>query len=101
MHFQPHTMGRADTHQIRMPGILSNLLLNTSRNGASTASLGSLGQCLTTLNGCAIRCHLEHGMQGCAGASSSLLSWCETLCNMQLLSSKSMPYLPFKYQHIF
>ena len=42
-------MGREATHQTRLLKTPSNLALNTSRDGASTASLGSLCQCLTTL----------------------------------------------------
>jgi len=36
-------------HQTRLLKALSNLALNTSREGAATASVGSLCQCLTTL----------------------------------------------------
>ena len=42
-------MGRVATHQIRLPSSPSNLTLSTSRDGASTVSLGSLCQSLTTL----------------------------------------------------
>jgi len=34
-------MGRAATHQIRLPGAPSNLAMNAPRDEASTASLGS------------------------------------------------------------
>ena len=40
--FQSSTAGRAATHQIRLSRASFNLALNISRNGASTASLGSL-----------------------------------------------------------
>jgi len=39
--FQPPAMGRAATHQLRLPRAPSILALNTSRNGAPTAALGS------------------------------------------------------------
>jgi len=42
-------MGRDPFHQTRLLRVPSNLALNTAREGASTASLGNLGQCLTTL----------------------------------------------------
>ena len=47
--FQPPTMGRAATHQTGLPRAPSNVALNSSRDGAPTASLGSSFQCLTTL----------------------------------------------------
>jgi len=42
-------MGRDPSHQTRLPKALSNLTLNTSREGASTAPLSNLLQRLTTL----------------------------------------------------
>ena len=48
--FQPSAMGRAATHQIRLPRAPFNLTLNVSRDGTATASLGSLCQFLTTLS---------------------------------------------------
>jgi len=42
-------MGRDPCHQPRLLQALSNLAFNTSREGAATASLGNLGQGLTTL----------------------------------------------------
>ena len=42
-------MCRVSTHQLRLPRASSNLVLNASGDGASTASLGNLFQCLTTL----------------------------------------------------
>jgi len=42
-------MGRDTFHQTRLPKAPSNLALNTAREGAATASLGNLGQGLTTL----------------------------------------------------
>jgi len=42
-------MGRDTFHQTRLLKALSNLALNTARERAATASLGNLGQCLTTL----------------------------------------------------
>jgi len=42
-------MGRDPFHQPRVLKALSNLALNTAREGAATASLGSLGQGLTML----------------------------------------------------
>ena len=47
--FQPPTMGRNTNHQTRLPRATSSLALNASRDGASTASLGNLFQCVTTL----------------------------------------------------
>jgi len=41
-------MSRDPFHQSRVLRAPSNLVLNTSREGAATASLGSLGQCFTT-----------------------------------------------------
>ena len=43
------TMGRAVLHQISLPRAPPNLALNTSRDGASTASVGSPCQSLTSL----------------------------------------------------
>ena len=45
----PPAINRAATHQIRLPRILSNLALSALKNGASTASLVRLCQCLITL----------------------------------------------------
>jgi len=42
-------MGRDPFHQPRVLPAPSNLALSTAREGAATASLGSLGQGLTTL----------------------------------------------------
>ena len=42
-------MGRVTTPEIKLPGIISSLDLNSFRDGASTTSLGTLCQCLTTL----------------------------------------------------
>ena len=47
--FKPPAMCRVANHQTRLPRATSSLALNTSRDGASTASLGSLFQCVTTL----------------------------------------------------
>jgi len=47
----PPAMGRDTFHWTRFLKALSNLALNTSRDGASTASLGSLFQHVTTLTG--------------------------------------------------
>ena len=41
-HFQTPAMGRAATHQIRLPNAPSNLALNPSWDGASTASLSKV-----------------------------------------------------------
>jgi len=41
-------MGRDPFHQPRLLPAPSSLALNPAREGAATASLGSLGQCLTT-----------------------------------------------------
>ena len=46
--FQPPTMARDTFHQTRLLRAPSNLALNTSREGAGTASLGNLFQCLTS-----------------------------------------------------
>ena len=45
----PPAMGRDTFHQTRLLKAPANLALNTAREGAATASLGSLCQCLTTL----------------------------------------------------
>jgi len=45
----PPAMGRDPFHQTRLLKTPSNLALNTAREGAATASLGNLGQGLTTL----------------------------------------------------
>ena len=42
-------MCRVTNHQTRLPRATSSLALNASRDGASTASLGNLFQCVTTL----------------------------------------------------
>ena len=42
-------MGRVANHQTRLPRATSSLALNAFRDGASTASLGNLFQCVTTL----------------------------------------------------
>ena len=42
-------MCRIANHQTRLPRATSSLALNASRDGASTASLGNLFQCVTTL----------------------------------------------------
>ena len=38
---QPSAMGRAATQQLRLPRAPSNLALSASKDGASTASVGS------------------------------------------------------------
>ena len=43
------SMGRDTFHQTTLLKALSSLALNTAREGAVTASLGNLCQCLTTL----------------------------------------------------
>jgi len=48
--FQLSAVGRAATHQFRLPGVPSSPALNASGDGASMASLGSLCQCLATSN---------------------------------------------------
>jgi len=48
---QPRAMGRDPFHQPRLLRAPSNLALNPAREGAATASLGNLGQGLTTLTG--------------------------------------------------
>ncbi|PKU29536.1 zinc finger ccch domain-containing protein 11a [Limosa lapponica baueri] len=47
--FQPPALGRDTSHHTRVVKAPSNLALNPSRDGAATASLGNLGQGLTTL----------------------------------------------------
>jgi len=49
--FQPPAMSRDVSHQPRVLRAPSNLALSTAREGAATASLGSVGQGLTTLRG--------------------------------------------------
>jgi len=44
-------MSRDPFHQPRVLRAPSNLALNPAREGAATASLGSLGQCFTPLTG--------------------------------------------------
>jgi len=46
---KPPAIGRDPFHQTRVLKALSNLALNPAREGAATASLGNLGQGLTTL----------------------------------------------------
>ncbi|KFU85683.1 Zinc finger CCCH domain-containing protein 11A [Chaetura pelagica] len=46
---QPLCMGRDTSHQTRLLQAPSNLPFNTARDGAATASLGNLFQCVTTL----------------------------------------------------
>ena len=45
----PPAMCRVANHQTRLPRATCSLALNASRDGASTASLGNLFQCVTTL----------------------------------------------------
>ena len=47
--FQPPAMCRVTNHHTRLPRATSSLALNAFRDGASTASLGNLFQCFTTL----------------------------------------------------
>ena len=47
--FQPPAMCRVTNQQTRLPRATSSLALNAFRDGASTASLGNLFQCVTTL----------------------------------------------------
>jgi len=47
--FQPPAMCRVANHQTRLPRATSSLALSASRDGASTASLGNLFQCVTTV----------------------------------------------------
>ena len=49
--FQLPATGRAATHQLRLPRAPSSLALNTSRNGAFTASLGSSASAPTPSEG--------------------------------------------------
>ena len=48
--FQPPAMCRAANHQPRLPRATSSLALNACRDGASTASLGSLFQCPSVMS---------------------------------------------------
>jgi len=48
--FQPPAMCRVANQQTRLPRATSSLALSASRDGASTASLGNLFQCVTTLS---------------------------------------------------
>jgi len=60
----PPATGRAPFHQPRVLPAPSNLALNTARDGAATASLGSLGWGLATLTGkncCILHFHFSHG----------------------------------------
>ena len=47
-YFKPSATGRVVNHQTRLPRATSSLALSPSRDGASTASLGNLFQCVTT-----------------------------------------------------
>jgi len=49
IYFHPYALGRDCFPQPRVLRAPSNLALSTAREGPSTASLGSLGQGLTTL----------------------------------------------------
>jgi len=40
--FQPPAVGKVASHEVRLPRAPSNLALNTSKDGISTASLGNL-----------------------------------------------------------
>jgi len=44
--FQPPAMCRVANQQTRLPRATSSLALNACRDGASTASLGNLFQCI-------------------------------------------------------
>ena len=46
--FQPPAVGRVTNRQTRLPRATSSLALNASRDGASTAYLGNLFQCVIT-----------------------------------------------------
>ena len=46
--FQPPAVGRVANRQTRLPRATSSLALNASRDGASTAYLGNLVQCIIT-----------------------------------------------------
>ena len=46
---QPPAVGRDISQKPRLPKAPASLALSTARDGASTASLSSLFQCLTTL----------------------------------------------------
>ena len=48
-HLVPTPLSRDIFHQTRLLRAPSSLALNTAREGAATASLGNLGQGLTTL----------------------------------------------------
>jgi len=52
-------VGRDTFHQTRLLRAPSNLALNTARDRAATASLGSLGQGLTSLYYILGLCHIE------------------------------------------
>jgi len=47
--FQPPAMCRVANHQTGLPRATSSLALDACRDGASTASLGNLFQCVTAL----------------------------------------------------
>ena len=61
--FHPPAMGRDPSHQPRVLRAPSNLALSPAREGAATASLGSLGQGLSTLTG--KRREAEEGAASC------------------------------------
>jgi len=53
-------MCRVANHQTRLPSATSSLALNASRDGASTASLGNLFQCVTILCVGLRDCSVQH-----------------------------------------
>jgi len=73
--FQPPAVGRDPFHQPRVLRAPSNLALNTAREGAVTASLGSLCQDLTTL----------------------IVQHFPILTSLNLPSARLKPFTPFLY----
>jgi len=79
--FNPPAMCRVTNHQTRLPRATSSLALNASRDGASTASLGNLFQCVPTI--CEMYCWVLlsswdafSGITERKGSSPSFVTWC-------------------------
>ena len=87
-------MCKVTNHQTRLPRATSSLALNSSRDGASTTSLGNLFQCVTTL--CVKKFLLIFNLNlPCLSLKQfPLVLSLSTLVNSHISSSL---YTPFKY----
>lgn len=92
--FKFPVMGKDAFHQTELPKVPSNLSLITSGDGASTASLGSLFQCLSILIG-----HNSFFVSNLSLSGSSLKQVYPNLSLHSLIESLSPSLLksPFKY----